>query len=142
MTLTITQARDEALEIVKDALATSTPVVSEVVYTDTPDDVPTTKVFWARVTMRHQEAEVTSLSGGIGQQRYTRTGNVFVQLFAPDGEGQEDMDAVAQHLLDALEGKTTAGGMIFRAVRYNEVGSDGPWFQGNVSAEFEYDQVK
>ena len=52
-------------------------------------------------------------------------------------------DQLATIVKDAFEGVATSPGrVLFRNVRYNEVGQDGQWFQQNVLADFEYDEVR
>jgi hypothetical protein len=148
VTLTFTQARDEMLALFKtawDAGASGVPLV----YDDTPTDVPTAAQLanenvtaWARVTIRHSIGRQASLSGSQATRRWVREGTFFVQVFTAYGTGLQSADTFAKVAADALEGATTPGGVWFRDVSFREVGIDGPWYQTNVVATFQYDEVK
>jgi hypothetical protein len=148
VTLTFTQARDEILSLFKtawDAGATGVPVV----YDDSPSDKPTSAELanenttaWARVTVRHSIGRQASLSGTQAVRRWEREGTLFIQIFTSYGTGLQTADSLAKVAVDALEGATTPGGVWFRDVSFREVGIDGPWYQTNVVATFQYDEVK
>lgn len=146
-TLSFTQARDEILELFKAAWDTTG---LGVVYDDAPTDTPTRAELanenvtgWARATVRHALGQQSSLANGTdGKRRYIREGNFIVQIFTPAGTGLRTADQYAKVVADALEGQETPGGVWFRNVSYREVGRDGPWYQTNVSATFQYDEVK
>lgn len=145
MTATRTQARDEILDQFKtvwDADPESTGVL--VRYPDKPSDPPSTQVPWARVTVQHNPTggQVT-LSGATGSRRFRRFGLVTIQIFTIFGEGLVKADELARVAQGAFEGvRTSPGGVIFRAVNAVEIGKSKEWFQTNVLAQFEYDEVK
>lgn len=151
MTLSQTQARNQISVLVKaatDAIAAFgvNPNESEnVIWDDTRRDIPGEEnppATWARVTVRHLTSEQASLSDEAGVRRYTRRGQVTVQIFTPQGDGLVAADTIASAIQDAFLGVSTPNGVWFRSVRTNEVGIDGPWFQTNVLAEFQYDEVR
>lgn len=148
MTLTFAQARDEILTLFKTAWDAGASGV-EVVYDDTPTDKPSAAQLanenataWARVTLRHSIGRQASLSGAQAVRRWEREGTLFVQIFTSYGTGLQTADTLAKVAVDALEGATTPGGVWFRDVSFREVGIDGPWYQTNVVATFQYDEVK
>jgi hypothetical protein len=152
MTATLSQARDQVLATFKAAWDVGPPsstvqVIYDGVESDKPENAATP---WARVSVRHnpvQPGAVTLGRAPDGKRRYTRTGLVFVQLFTPLGDGLSLADQLATIARSAFEGVvTTPGNVIFRAVSVNEVGSEvgpekGGWFQTNVTAQFEYDEI-
>lgn len=82
--------------------------------------------------------------GGIGNRRWRRFGVITVQVFVP-------LTLPAPLLLsgklatiarDAYEGVGTDSGIWFRRVSLKQVGPDGGLYQTNVTAGFEYDEVK
>lgn len=96
---------------------------------------------WARVTIRHEGSDQASL-GEVGGRVFTREGTVTVQVFVPSGKrGLIDADELAMVATNAYEGKTH-GGVRFYRVGAKTVGHDGPWFQVNAVADFEFDEVK
>lgn len=133
------QARDEILATFQEAWAsTGVPVL----YADRAQDVPDDGA-WARISVQHQDGNQATLSGAVGQRRFRHTGTVFVQVFTPFDDGMVQNDELVMIAKDAFEGTVTSpGGVIFRRVRINEVGQDGQWFQTNVLASFEYDQIR
>jgi len=141
MSATPTQARDEILakfHEVWDVSASDVPVL----YSDRAQDIPDTGS-WARITVRHLTGEQATLSNGIGQRRFRHEGTVFVQIFTPFDDGMVRSDELVEIAKTAFEGEvTTPGRVIFRRVRINEIGQDGQWFQSNVLADFEYDQIR
>ena len=143
VTLTITEARDEAMKIIDDAVTASPTFAGEkIVWSDTADDVPKDASLWMRPTFRHTGAEQVSLSGGLGTARFERRGLLTVEGYLKGGLGQNEADEWLQLMLDSLEGKRSPGGIIFRNVAPREDGQDGVWWRTVVTAEFEYDQIK
>jgi hypothetical protein len=144
MTVTRTEARDEILaqfKTVWDAGPESTGVL--VRYPDAPNDPPSTQVSWARVTVQHNPTGgQATLSGAQGKRRYRRFGLVTVQIFTIFGQGLVLADRLSETAQVAFEGVSTPGGVIFRSVNAVEIGRSKEWFQTNVVAQFEYDEVK
>lgn len=149
MTATIEVARDEIAQLFLDAWNAATLSSGlRVLFDDRPENVPTAASTdgnppaWARLTIRHTSGSQATLAGADGRSRWRRNGVVTVQIFAPFGTGLSISDKLAMIALAAFEGQATASGVWFRNARLQEIGSDGPWFQVNVSAEFEYDEVR
>lgn len=136
MSLSFTAARDEILTLFKtawDAQATAPPLY----YWDTEQSDPVNDDTWARITVRHNIGANDAISNRI----FRREGTITVQIFTRFGEGLVNADATAKVAVDAFQGKSTPGGVWFRNVRYTEIGQDGDWFQTQVLADFEYNEV-
>ena len=97
---------------------------------------------WARVVLRHTSASQVSLSGAVGTRRFQRNGILTIQVFEPPGKGLSGATDLPKIIQDAFEGVETASGVWFRDVTVNEIGPDGDFFQTNIVAFFEYDEVK
>jgi hypothetical protein len=109
----------------------------DVAYVDTPDTP------WCRLTVRHQDAEKVTLSNDVGARRFRRYGVATVQIFTFYGKGGSLSDDLATIAKNAFEGVTTSPGrVIFHNVRSQEIGQEGQWFQTNVLADFEYDEIR
>lgn len=143
---TIAEARDEILLHFTAAWDAGTPPIPLLLYDDKhrdlPDDAP-----YARITIKHNIFAQVTIGGKVSQggagQRFRRFGIVTVQIFTVSGDGLTGADTLVQLALDAFEGENTGSDRIeFRKARSNEIGQDGPWFQTNVIAEFDYDRVK
>ena len=95
------------------------------------------------VELEHVAGRQGSLAGATGDIRWERRGLVRVCIYTLAGRGLLQNTRLGMVAVDAFEGKTTPGGVWFRNVRYSEApGRDGKWQQGNVVAEFTYDQFK
>ena len=142
MSLTITEARDDILKMAYDAWVAAGYTANNLIYDDKDGSIPTNGERWARITVRHETGSQASLSGGLGTQKYLRTGTVFVQIFEPSGEGLSSIDNSAKIIMDAFEGKSSPNGVWFRNVTFQEIGPDGNFFNGNVTIGFEYNELK
>lgn len=143
MTATYNQAKDEILGAFRtawlaDALSLDYPIrYWDVAYQADP------LTPWARATVVHQDGEQVTLSNESGARRFRRFGVVTVQVFTEWGKNTTLGPGLAKITSEAFEGVTTSPGrVIFRNVRVNEVGQDGQWFQTNVLADFEYDEIR
>jgi hypothetical protein len=128
-------AKNEILALVKTALEGASEVPDTVLWPDVTGKRPTSGPYWADVMLRHEDSEQTSLAG-----RHTNYGRVMIDLYYPGGDGQTNLDTLAQEVTNALRGQHTAGGVWFRSVTPREIGEDGPWFRYTVTGVFQYDQ--
>jgi hypothetical protein len=140
------QARDEMnawfLEAWNAETAAVAGYVPEVVWDETGKPGPMPQALcWARCVVRHGGGGQRTF-GERGSRRFSREGFVFVQVFVPRSEGVTLADRLGKIATTAFEGNATPGGIWFRNVRANEVGSDAQWYQMNVVAEFTYDEIK
>ncbi len=103
---------------------------------------PTGNTPWARVRLRHTTSGQASLSGQSGTRIFTRNGILTVQIFVPPGKGLAEATDLPKIIQDSYEGVETSNGVWFRDVVVNEIGSDGDFYQTNVVALFEYDEIK
>lgn len=151
MTATVEQARDQIHTRFRTAWLADTNTQNyfvkyeDVAQGDRPEKAATKPAPWARFTLRHNPGAggQATLSGDTGQRRYRRFGTITINLFAPKGDGLKILDQeMIPVAMQAFEGQTTAGGVIFRNVRPAEVGPDGDYFQANVLVDFEYDEVR
>lgn len=143
MTATITQARNEIMATFKAAWeADAASQLLPVLYDDVAQKIPDAGA-WVRITARYTASAQSTLSGETGARRWRRYGVVFVQIFTPTGEGLTLNEELVMIAMRAFEGVTTTPGRVtFRNVRPNEVGQEGAWFQTNVLADFEHDEVR
>lgn len=96
---------------------------------------------WARVTIRHAGGFQATLLGDAQVTRFRRDGIITVQVFFPLSRGGlSNARSLAGVAKSAYEGQATASGVWFRNVRIQEVGPDGPWYNVNMLADFEYDE--
>lgn len=97
----------------------------------------------ARFFCRHTDGKQGSL-GGIGARQFDRMGLVTVQVFVPLTISRALLLSgnLAKIARDAYEGVGTASGIWFRNVKLREIGPDRGLYQTNVTAEFEYVEVK
>jgi hypothetical protein len=102
--------------------------------------VPPEDEYWIRVAARHAPSATRAFGRNPGM--YGRAGTLWVQLFAPVGQGLAGAYAHAKMISDALEGVSTAHCVWFRNVRVQEVGASGVWSQINILADFTYDEIK
>lgn len=104
---------------------------------------PAGDVNWARFTVRHLPSVVPpTLSAPT--KVYTRNGIVTVQIFAVSSAGQGKVQAglLAKAVRNALEGVRSPLGVALRNANILEIGEDKTWYNINVTAEFEYHEVR
>lgn len=146
MTATITQARDEILALFKAEWEADLASQSVVVLWEGLGDMPnSTRTPWVKIRVVHnpvQPGQVT-LSGEQGQRRFRRIGAVLIEIYTGVADGLILSDNLSTVARRAFEGKSTSpGDVIFRTVSVNEIGVEaGGWFQTNVTATFEYDEI-
>lgn len=93
---------------------------------------------WARFQPRHASGQQASLVNHAGAHFHEQAGNLFIQLFFPNGEGYARCYEVADAVASAYRGKKTPGVIWYRDVALNEV-DGGDQMQINVVIAFEYD---
>ena len=145
MSLTRYQAIDEMAAIFKTAWEVTASQNGDRIKWEnvgTKSIPPDLNLPWARFVLRHATAFQATLSNAVGARRFRRLGILTVQLFQPIGKGLSGDVDLAKIVLDAYEGQTTTGGIIFREVVIQEVGPDGDFYQVNIVVSFEYDEVK
>lgn len=154
MPCTTATARDEMLTLFYDAWREKSPLVWDggepqvlwqgVEEKSTDDDrKPKASEPWAMVTVNHNVSPQRTF-GEPGNRRFERLGILIVQVFTPMSLEQgltlgEDLGTIVR---DAYEGNKTPSGVWFRNTKLQEVGPSDPWWQLNVSTEFNYDELK
>lgn len=109
------------------------------VYPDLPGSPPPVDKLWARATVQHAPVTTQSLAGAVGTRRFTATGFVWVQVFAPAGDGSTGARTAAQAIVTAYRNARMA--VWFRNVVLVEMGGDGAFSRVDVKAKFEYDDI-
>ena len=89
------------------------------------------------MTVSHASGTIAAL----GQKMFRRSGLIVANIYVREGQGQQRIDTIAEALLAWVE-DFEVGGARIRDPGYVEIGSVGGWWQGNVSATFEYDAYR
>jgi len=92
---------------------------------------------WARLTLRHTTNNQYTLGSQNGKRKYIQKGYVIVQLFGPKKSGVQVNDFMVNVLVGATRGKSTDN-VTFTKTEAREIGTDGSWYQTNVTIQFEY----
>lgn len=136
--MTFDEARDAMLGVFKAAWDATG---FKVTYTDVPAQVPADNKVWARVVVRHALGDQASLTGGLGTTMYDRKGTLWIQVFAPPGDGSVAGYAASQLLVNAYQAAKFPV-LWFRKVRMTEAGRDGGFERFDVKSDFEYHDVR
>lgn len=136
--LTYEQAVDDMQAMV---LAAWTPTGHPIFWEAVEAERQTDDEAWAISTIRHIGGSQENL-GGVGFRSFSRSGQIFVQIFTRIGKGLQESYQLAKVIADGFEGKSSDNGIWFRNIRINEVGKDGTFTQTNVIIEFQYNEVK
>jgi hypothetical protein len=136
MTTTPETAVREIFTVINAAL---TSLVTVINFPNRPETKPAASLPWARVMLRHVEAEQRTIQAR--DQLYENEGIIIVQLFEPSGKGLALL-TLPTPMLQAFRATTTPGGVWFRRVTKSEQGISEHWYQTNVSAIFQYDTLE
>jgi len=99
---------------------------------------PTPGTAWVRVTV---VPDPHSQQAAIGGTRLWRNrGLVIVQVFTPQGAGDEAALALGDSVTTAMRGVTISG-LRLKATGLLRVGNDQQWLQYNAETPYEYDDV-
>lgn len=142
MSLTRTEARDEMLAVVNTALTGYDASFPVQWYDDDSKKPPKNRNAFAEVGVYHTAGGQATMGSTSTGRTFRRFGYLEVLVHTPEGDGLTLADELATIVHDALEGVTTIDGVIFRNVRATEEGKSGSFRVTNVSADFEYDQIK
>lgn len=134
--LTVFKTKWDAIK----AAASAPLVYADPVYNDVPGVTPAGEQVWARATVRHHQGRQRSLSSDVGTRRFVSGGLLWVQVFAPIGDGSTAALAASQAIVDAYRDAKTS--VLFRNVRLEEMGCEGAFERVDVKTEFEYDEVR
>ena len=97
---------------------------------------------WARVTVRHGTSDIATL-GGEGNRVWRSPGLVIIQVFTDLGANRKVNDDLVETAIAAFRGVSvgTDPRVRFRRIDAREIGADGPWWQTNVTVDFDYDET-
>ena len=99
---------------------------------------PTPGTAWVRVTV---VPDPNSRQAAIGKTRLWRNrGLVIVQVFTPQGAGDEAALTLGDSVTAAMRGVTISG-LRLKATSLLRVGNDQQWLQYNADTPYEYDDV-
>ncbi len=109
-------------------------------YEDKPEVQYPSKL-WARLTVESADERQTTLR--LNCQRFTISGLVFVQIFAPPAidMANEYLQKLAVVARNAFRGKSTDGGIWFRNFAIKPLPPENSWLRINVAGEFEFDEI-
>jgi hypothetical protein len=89
--------------------------------------------------VKHADGRQGSLAGATGVKLWDRVGTLWIELYAPQGDGNTAGYALAQAMTDAVQ---SSRAVWFRNVLMNEMGADGAFQRFDVKATFEYTDVR
>lgn len=140
--LTRTEARDDMMAVVNTALTGYDANFNIQWADDDSEKRPKDRTAFAEVGVYHTAGHQATMGTVATGRTFRRYGYLEVLVHTPEGDGFTLADELATIVHDALEGITTTGGVIFRNVRAVEEGKSGSFHVTNVTADFEYDQIK
>lgn len=146
---TLPEAKDEMFGLFKTKWEADTPAINGAVAIPVQwpgvdkQAPPAADGAYAAIFIKHGQSRQATL-GETGNRRFTRTGLIIVQCFAPISRGDASTFAENAAIIarDAYEGVGTDSGIWFRNARVTEIGSDKTWYQFNMVVEFQYDELK
>lgn len=141
MTGQLAEVREAVYETFVPAWVTANPSVP-IGLDNEKFDKPTATP-WARLSVRHKISQQESL-GGVGNRRFFRTADIYVQIFGPLDTGTYDCDVLAQSARTILEGIriSGAGDVWITAANVRELGPVDGWCQVLVTAGLNYTEIR
>ena len=131
---------DALLTLVTDTWDANTS--SPLYYDNTDADRPATPGEFGRAIVRHTFGERASIgSAGNGTSLNRRFGDLYVQIFVPQGTGQTAARTLADAIMFAIEDAPSSLGVRLANTQINELGADGTYWQVNVVTSFTYDRT-
>jgi len=92
---------------------------------------------WLRFDVQYNGGTNPELNG----KSFRRFGILSVQIFVAATTGKRRARQIAETVLATFEGQTI-GGVRLRNVGPTDVGVSDAWYQMNVTAQFEFDQIR
>lgn len=138
---TISEARQAIYTLFYNGWGGATPE-TPVVYDQTAYD-PTGVDEWVRISVRNVSNEQATL-GGIGDRKFDRSGNVFVEINVEPSIAQTRIDELIDKAKNVFEGIKIGGtSVFFKNVTHREQGIvDNQWNVVVVDAEYEYNETR
>lgn len=144
MPLSISEARDSLLGIVKTTIDGSSQSSIVVKYDDTELDPKNNgDKNWVKVIAQHLNGSQATLSGGLGgnSTRYTYVGILAIECYFVKNDGLTASDIFVSEIMGGLINHNVSE-LFIRNVRAIETGTVDTWFLTTVFADFEYDTVR
>lgn len=129
-------ARDIMLAVFSQAWTDAEQDLSRVLWDDRGGTVPAGQAAWARVTIKHDNGHARAF--GASRALYSNTGTLWIQVFTPEGNANEQAYDLSYALVQAYRNALNAG-VTYRNPRLKEVGVSGAFEQTNVLTDFSYD---
>lgn len=129
---------DQVDKAINAAFATAWGATTDIAWDNVPFNMETADEF-VRVSLQHVSGDAIELTGKL----FRRTAVLFVQIFTAANAGKTralQLGELALAIFEARPGPVT--GVRFRRVGLQDVGLDGSFYQVNVSAGVEYDQIR
>lgn len=145
MPLTYVEAESEVYRAILDVWIAEGHDPVLIGYPNKPNKelTPPPKELYMMLELDYVQAPRRSLGGPTGKSRYDRLGFTTARIFVPMGsKGRKTALEIAQAFADATEGIVTPGGVIFRETRLDNIGPSKAHYQVNVTADFEFCEIK
>lgn len=110
---------------------------------DSPE-APDTEEPYTAIFTRPAVTPQASLANHGGVRRWETVGTLWIQCFGPlsSGKGLEIAEYQSIIAARAYQGKSSENSIWFRNVRKQYIGPSGGWYQINVLADYEYDELR
>ena len=139
---TQTGAVKALLTLAKATWEANTPASTPFYYDNKDAQRPSTPALFGRASVRRNFGERASLgSAGSNSKVNRRYGDLYIQIFVPQGSGQYEVRVLADAMALAFEDADHTIGLRLRDTSINELGADGTYWQINVVTSFTYDRV-
>jgi hypothetical protein len=151
MTATRALARDDIMAMFLAAWNANTPAicttVPPIIWQGFEPSAPLPASFyWVRIainTMVENQTTLCSTVGTEGQNRYTASGIVVIQLFCPRSiaGSYQTGGLLAQVARNAFRGKESPNGVWFRNATVKDVSPEDAYWRFNMTCNFVYDDI-
>lgn len=110
---------------------------------DESPQAPAVGTYWLRVTEQLVIEQQTSLSGSTGQKLYTSQGLIYAQVFCPSSDPPSYTNGrfLARLCRNTFRKREPGDLVWFRNAKIVPVGLSGAWYQFNVSATYQFDEI-
>ena len=125
---------DEVDQAINAAFATAWGATTAIAWDDDPFNSETRTEF-VRVSLQHTGGDLVELTGSM----FRRQAVLFIQCFARKSRALQ-LGELAMQIFEARP--SPVPGVRFRRVGLADVGREGQFYQVNVSAAVEYDQLR
>jgi len=113
-----------------------------VVWPDVPNvGGPPSGQSWIRPAVNHNFGRQSTLSTDIGTRRFSHSGFLSIEIYAPIGDGGSLKDTIAQKFIGYFENLKNYQ-VWYRNIRALDSGKDGAYVSALFMADFEYDDFQ